>query len=29
VQLVPGDFTIDMNPADFLELPGADEDDDD
>jgi len=29
VQLIPGDFTIDMNPAGFLELPGADDDDDD
>ena len=29
VQLVPGDFTIEMNPANFLELPSMTDSDDD
>ena len=29
VQLVPGDFTIEMNPANFLELPSMTNSDDD
>tara|TARA_R110000772_G_scaffold138529_1_gene247491 strand:- start:48 stop:419 length:372 start_codon:yes stop_codon:yes gene_type:complete len=29
VQLVPGDFTIEMNPANFLELPSVSDYDDD
>jgi hypothetical protein len=29
VQLIPGDFTIEMNPANFLELPSISDFDDD